>query len=1054
VVTRPRIERLLEGSWDRRVTLIVAGGGYGKTTALSQLTADDRSRCLSLNAADRDAAVLATRVAVAVGAQSTGVASGGAPIGATDRRGLAEGRAEAICESLDSGEGELLLVLDDVDELAGDDSAGQFLSTLCLQAPSRLHIVLSGRELPTFRLGLARGRGELIELDASDLAFTSEEVSVLLAERLGPGAESLAQECWSLTAGWAAALQLIADRLERLEPARWPQALEQLRLHRGAVWREFAADLIDREDTRAQEILAVASVAPAIGAELLASLGIEVTESELDSLQTRGLLVASAEHGARTLSPVLADAVTERLGAEELRQKIVASLERRDRLAEALECAVAGPRAEALSLLERCGERLVERGYGLRVAEVISGLDALGDRTLETILAQALVAIGDWDGAMEVFESVRREAEGAPLAAAVAWRFGALLYLRSDIEAAREVLAAAYDELGATADDALVAAWLSSTLWVRGETDEAGRVAEIALRQAHVSGEPAALAAAHVAIALVAASRGDRVQNERHYRRALSAAAQAGDSVQLARIHSNLSSRAAEVGDYAGAIREADLAINASAGRNLFSALAMSNKAEALVHTGELEEAHALLSQAIEMFTSLGSLLVCAPYTELGALDLERGDFARARSSLEHAYRLAQEADDIHALVFALAGLATVLADDDPETARRYATEAATRATSLERAHALCTWSWVELVSGDRDRAEQLAEQAEAEARHTGDSPSLARALELRAAVAEPVDEAQLGVAIQLWRTVGDPVATRRAELMLAACSGDTDRVEELRDELSRRGVQPELGLAGLLLSARERAPDISVTTLGRFAVARVGQPIPLAAWQSRKARDLLKLLAARRGRPLTRDAAAEALWPNEDPVPLSNRLSVALSTLRKVLDPERSHPADHFIAADGQSLALRIEHVTLDVVSFLDAADAGIALATRADRAAEDTLREAEALYTGDFLEEDLYQDWSVDCREQARSAAQEVSRLLARAAMRRDDEEDASRHLRRLLERDPYDGDAWTALLGALLRLHRYGEARRQHTVYARRMAELAISPVPLAGTVDARP
>ena len=35
--------------------------------------------------------------------------------------------------------------------------------------------------------------------------------------------------CWSLTAGWAAALQLIADRLERLEPARWHQALEQLR---------------------------------------------------------------------------------------------------------------------------------------------------------------------------------------------------------------------------------------------------------------------------------------------------------------------------------------------------------------------------------------------------------------------------------------------------------------------------------------------------------------------------------------------------------------------------------------------------------------------------------------------------------------------------------------------------------------------------------------------------------------------------------------------------------------------------------------------------------
>ena len=94
------------------------------------------------------------------------------------------------------------------------------------------------------------------------------------------------------------------------------------------------------------------------------------------------------------------------------------------------------------------------------------------------------------------------------------------------------------------------------------------------------------------------------------------------------------------------------------------------------------------------------------------------------------------------------------------------------------------------------------------------------------------------------------------------------------------------------------------------------------------------------------------------------------------------------------------------------------------------------------------------MDCREEARSAAQEISRLLARAAASRNDDEEATRYLRRLLDRDPYDADAWTALLGAQLRLRRYGEARRQHAVYARRMAELEIPPIPLARTADARP
>ena len=303
----------------------------------------------------------------------------------------------------------------------------------------------------------------------------------------------------------------------------------------------------------------------------------------------------------------------------------------------------------------------------------------------------------------------------------------------------------------------LVVAWLSSTLWGRGEVLDAAKVADVALRQAEACGDPAARAAAHVAAALAAASRGARDQNERHYRLALSASSRAGDSVHLARIDGNLSSRAAEEGDYPSAIREADLAISAGAGHSLFSALAMSNKAEALMHTGEFEEARALLLQAIEMFANLGSLLVCAPYTQLGALDAERGDFARARTSLQRAYRLAEEGDDVHSLVFALAGLAGILGDDDPDTARRYAIEAATRATSLERAHALCVWSWVELASGNRDEAARLASEAQAEARRTDDIPSLARALELSGAACWPADQEQLEAADQAVAPPGRP---------------------------------------------------------------------------------------------------------------------------------------------------------------------------------------------------------------------------------------------------------------------------------------------------------
>jgi DNA-binding SARP family transcriptional activator len=196
-----------------------------------------------------------------------------------------------------------------------------------------------------------------------------------------------------------------------------------------------------------------------------------------------------------------------------------------------------------------------------------------------------------------------------------------------------------------------------------------------------------------------------------------------------------------------------------------------------------------------------------------------------------------------------------------------------------------------------------------------------------------------------------------------------------------------------------------------------------------------------RRGRPVTREAAAEALWPGEPPGPISNRLSVALSTLRKVLDPDRTRPPDYYISADARSLALRVGHVEVDVVAFLHAADVATAAGS------PEALREAERLYTGDFLEEDLYEDWAVDLREHARSIALEISRRRAEAAVRSGDDEDASRHLRRILERDPHDEAAWIDLIAVLGRMRRYGEARRQHALYARRMAELDVAPMAFA-------
>jgi DNA-binding SARP family transcriptional activator len=240
----------------------------------------------------------------------------------------------------------------------------------------------------------------------------------------------------------------------------------------------------------------------------------------------------------------------------------------------------------------------------------------------------------------------------------------------------------------------------------------------------------------------------------------------------------------------------------------------------------------------------------------------------------------------------------------------------------------------------------------------------------------------------------------------------------------------------------------LSFSTLGLFALARNGRPVDRREWQSKKARDLLKLLITRRRRPAPRDWLMEALWPGQDPALLSNRLSVALSTLRSVLDPEHRCAPDHFLAASAATVTLRSDHVEVDVEQFLAEGRSALELVRDGDLdAARPRLEAAEAAYLGDFLEEDLYEDWAVPLREEARSLYISVLAGLAETAHAAGRHDTAIRYRLRLLERDRWDEAAHLGLIAALVAARRHGEARRAHRDYARRMREIGIEPAPFA-------
>jgi DNA-binding SARP family transcriptional activator len=184
-------------------------------------------------------------------------------------------------------------------------------------------------------------------------------------------------------------------------------------------------------------------------------------------------------------------------------------------------------------------------------------------------------------------------------------------------------------------------------------------------------------------------------------------------------------------------------------------------------------------------------------------------------------------------------------------------------------------------------------------------------------------------------------------------------------------------GCLGHLL--QERAPydgavaGLHIVTLGGFAIAIDGEHIDTARWGRPKVQQLFKYLLTVRNHCAHRDVLMDALWP-ELPVDAAWRnLKNAIYRLRRVLEPQLlPRQASRFLVAEGPSYRLLLgPHDRWDAAEFLRQAETAQCSHRDADFAA------AAAHYGGDYLPDDIYEDWTIELRERLRSAYERL--LLA---------------------------------------------------------------------------
>jgi ATP/maltotriose-dependent transcriptional regulator MalT/DNA-binding SARP family transcriptional activator len=1067
VLPRPALEARLDEVLTRRLGVVTAGAGFGKSTLLSVWAAGREVAWYTLGREDAELGSLAAGIGEALRLRvsdlpldpASVVGPSRGPQADADELGRADAHAGLLCDALQERLArDLVLVLDDLHELRAGAASSRLVEGLCRQSPSTLHVVLASRADLPFPIERLRGQGQVVEVAAGELAFTREETAAMLASALGDDADELAASVHEATGGWPAAVRLALEALRGVSGPERRRAVEQLRRPGSPLFTYLAGEVFDQEGEEVQELVRTVAPLERFTAELCEALGVRHPARTLASLSKRGLFVEPGPGASDwfSLTELSREFALQELdiSAEErvdVRRRAARWLEENRHPQEALYAlAATGDRVGIARLLAEHGEALISAGAVEAVVRAASLLPPeLRDRGVERLAGQALQIRGDWEGALACFERAAAEAEG--LDAAVAWRMGLIYYLRGELDEALRVYQRARLGSGEPRDDALLLAGHASVDWLRADLDESRTKARRALEIGAAADDPQALAAAHTVLAMVAALEGERAANESHYLRALDHAERAGDVLQVIRVRTNRGSHRIEEGEYEEALDELEIALRLAdlAGFAYFRALALHNRGTARLRLGRFEEAIADLEAAKSGYERIGSRDLSYPLSSQGEIHRARGDLALARVAYEEAVALADEAGDLQSLVPALAGLARVLAPEDSHGAATLAARAVSYGPGMGFVEALLASAVVALAAGGHDRAAGFAAQAEAASRARRDRAGLAEALELGAlASGDPeaaVDRAE--EALTVWREVQDPFGEARVQLALARMLGPErgrEQAGEAEERLRALGARRHAAAAAALLARwNERAvPAVAIEALGRFRVLRGGELLSPADWQSRKARDLLKLLVARRGHPVPREAAMEALWPGGDPAKVANRLSVALSTVRTVLDPEKRFDGERFVRADRDVVALELAEVEVDVEAFLAEAAAAFELLRdgRRDEGCEQ-LAAAEARYTGDFLEEDAYEDWAVALREEARATYIRVARTLADEAAATGDHDAAARYLLRSLEKDGYDERAHLALVATFQAAGRHGEARRAFRTYSARMEEIGM-------------
>ncbi|MGO4268380.1 LuxR C-terminal-related transcriptional regulator [Paenibacillus sp. TAF58] len=293
VVLRPRlIERLNEGL-DRKLTLISASAGFGKTTLVSEWVADcDRPVAwVSLDEGDNDSTRFLTYLVAALQTIAENIGEGVVSALKSPQPPSTESILTILLNELSALPYKFVLVLDDYHVISAkriDDA----LIFLLEHLPPQMHLVIATRENPHLPLGRLRARDHLTELRDTDLRFSPSEAATFLKQVMGLSLS--ADEISALetrTEGWITGLQLAALSMQGREDI--PAFIRSFAGDNRYIVDYLVEEVLQRQPDHVRSFLLQTSILDRLHGPLCdAVTGHEEGNARLESLERGNFFVA------------------------------------------------------------------------------------------------------------------------------------------------------------------------------------------------------------------------------------------------------------------------------------------------------------------------------------------------------------------------------------------------------------------------------------------------------------------------------------------------------------------------------------------------------------------------------------------------------------------------------------------------------------------------------------------------------------------------------------------------------------------------------------------